>query len=880
MNTNALRLAHVPSILTAPLVRRVQRIPANLRFSAFLLMLGYFAGAKLGFALTFDPQPVSTLWLPNAILFGALLLAPTSYWWLFIAAAFPAHLAIELPAGIPLLMMLGWFVSNCMEALIAALCFRRLTDSAPRLNNVPAVGAFVVAVLVAVIASSFLDAALVSLNNWGDSPFWAVWRHRTLSNTLAALIVVPVILALNDDAMPQLSVGRQIEAALLCVTLIAVSITVFGWQEAGPQTIPALLYAPLPFLLWAAVRFGPRGSAVAVFFVVLLAIWNTAHGRGPFSTASAAQNALSIQMLFLIVSITMLSLSAVVEELLRAEDAVHQKEEQLYLAMDAAQIGTWSWQHENDSPVWSQESRRIIGVDADGSGISYAHLFSVIDPADRNHVSRAVSRAFRNGSSLNVEFRVSGPDHSTRWLFLRGKVLRDPSQRSERMVGIVADVTERKTAETLRTKENSVLEMIANGAPLRDTLTSLAHLIESDAPTLLCSIVLLDPDGISCRQYVGPSLPISYVRAMEGIAIGPHGASFGAAIYTRKPVTCFDISTDPVWEYYRGIALRHDLRACWATPLISEDGAVLGAFALYCRKARTPTAAERQIMVTATQLSTIALERMRAEVDAHEQRRVVTHLGRVAMLGELTGSLVHELTQPLTAMLTNAQAAKRLLEQEPPRVGEVRDILNDIIASDRRASEVIHRLRAMMTKGHVQRTDVALDDVVVETLELLRSEMIAREVSVITVLPPGLPTILGDRVQLQQVLLNLSINACDAMSSRPPAERQLTLRTSIIGDGASVELSISDRGTGLPEGAQDKVFEPFYTSKEHGLGLGLSICRSIVAAHHGRLWATNNSDGGATFHVALPVPQPKVSRLNDVTDGALRVFNRRFSASD
>jgi C4-dicarboxylate-specific signal transduction histidine kinase len=242
--------------------------------------------------------------------------------------------------------------------------------------------------------------------------------------------------------------------------------------------------------------------------------------------------------------------------------------------------------------------------------------------------------------------------------------------------------------------------------------------------------------------------------------------------------------------------------------------------------------------------------RKQAELEARRQRSELTHLTRVATLGELSGAMAHELSQPLTAILSNAQAAQRLLARQQPDLGEIRDILSDIADDDRRASEVIQRLRAMLLKEEPQFVALDLNELIREVLALERSDLIARKVIVVAELAADLPAVHGDRVQIQQVILNLVLNACEAMSATPFPERRLVLTTAR--DEGRSQLTVVDRGTGIAADALERVFEPFFTTKRQGLGLGLSICRSIVEAHGGRLWASNNEEVGATFHLALP----------------------------
>jgi len=250
--------------------------------------------------------------------------------------------------------------------------------------------------------------------------------------------------------------------------------------------------------------------------------------------------------------------------------------------------------------------------------------------------------------------------------------------------------------------------------------------------------------------------------------------------------------------------------------------------------------------------------RRQAQLEIEEQRREVSHLARVAVLGELSGALAHELSQPLAAILANADAARRLLVRRPGEVEEVREILREIISEDQRAGQVIHRLRALLKRGETRLQPVDTSALVREVLELAHAELITRRVTATAVVDPRLPLILGDRVQLQQVLLNLILNACEAMNTTPAADRTLGLAVRASTSGG-VQISVSDRGTGIPHALADRLFEPFVTTKREGLGLGLSISRAIVTSHGGRIWAENNDDRGATLHcllVLVPADMP------------------------
>jgi len=246
-------------------------------------------------------------------------------------------------------------------------------------------------------------------------------------------------------------------------------------------------------------------------------------------------------------------------------------------------------------------------------------------------------------------------------------------------------------------------------------------------------------------------------------------------------------------------------------------------------------------------------KRKQAEEQAARHRNEMAHLARVFTLGELSGSLAHELSLPLTAILSNAQAAQRVLAHGGADLAEVQEILNEIVSEDKRAGEVIRRLRLWLKKGEVRQHSLRINEVVEDVLKLIHSDLVNQHVTVDIELARTLPTVTGDPIQLQQVLLNLVVNACDAMADCNTPERRLLIRTGIENGNGAVIVSVIDGGGSIPEEKMEQIFESFFTTKEQGMGLGLSVCRTIIAAHRGKLWATNNADRGATFHFSLPI---------------------------
>jgi C4-dicarboxylate-specific signal transduction histidine kinase len=235
--------------------------------------------------------------------------------------------------------------------------------------------------------------------------------------------------------------------------------------------------------------------------------------------------------------------------------------------------------------------------------------------------------------------------------------------------------------------------------------------------------------------------------------------------------------------------------------------------------------------------------------EAQMQRVELAHLSRVATMNTLSSSLAHELSQPLSSILINAQAGQLVAAKDSPDIGELREILSDIVSADSRASEIIDRMRTMLRRSPIALQPVDVHESLEELLRITRSDLIARGVSVSNLSSADLPRAMTDRVQLQQVLLNLILNACDALQQNEAGDRNLTLTTSI--EGNELRIGVLDNGVGLPDDVE-AIFQPFHSTKDGGLGMGLSICRALVTAQGGRLWAERRPERGAAFYVALP----------------------------
>jgi len=405
--------------------------------------------------------------------------------------------------------------------------------------------------------------------------------------------------------------------------------------------------------------------------------------------------------------------------------------------------------------------------------------------------------------------------------------------------------------ESFREGQNRILEMIAANAPLSEVLKSLVLLIEAQSPEMLCSVLLLSDDGNHIRHGAAPSLPDQYVKAVDGAPIGPKNGSCGTAMYRGKPVIVTDIREDPLWEDYRDLAAASGLRACWSTPIMSGRGKVLGSFAMYYRQPQTPTGVEARLTDVATHIAAIAIEQQTAREKLARTQADLAHAAQVTAMREVAASIGQELNETLGAIVGNADQCLESLDEGKTGSEHLRDVLMNISNDARRTIEVIARIRALAKNSPPQRAPLNLNELATEVLALIGHEAQIKHVNLQTELADNLPSVIGDRVQLQQVLLNLVMNGMDSMTGIEKRRLELTVKIDRA-DNGEVVVAVSDRGTGIKPHEIDRVFKAFHTTKSAGLGMGLSISRSIIEAHGGRLWAESNIGPGTTFKFTLP----------------------------
>ena len=439
--------------------------------------------------------------------------------------------------------------------------------------------------------------------------------------------------------------------------------------------------------------------------------------------------------------------------------------------------------------------------------------------ADLQRCLEIYKRAFDARREFSMEYRLRHHTGEYRWIWDTGAPLYGPGDAFEGYVGSCTDISEqKKTEEALRQSESKFRVLFeSNMVPLAywhadgrimDANDAYLNLIQFSREELKAGLVRWA--SLTPAEYLGLD-----ERALAELASG----------------------RDSSMPYEKEYVLRNGTRVpvfvSWSLLPSHNDRGV--AFA---------------IDLTERKRSEQRLRESREEAQRLQQD--LSHVGRVSTMGELTASLAHELHQPLTAILTNAQAAQRLIAAKNLDLTELGEILADIVADDQRAGEVIDRLRSLLRKGKLEAQRLDLNRIVHDVVRLMRSEALIQDVAIILELSP-LPTLIrGDEVQLQQVLLNLMINGLDAIEEARPGDATLVVRTTQP-DGAWVHVTVEDTGVGIPSDALESIFEPFRTSKAKGMGMGLSICRSIIQAHGGRIWAESKPGPGAMLHLALPV---------------------------
>jgi PAS domain S-box-containing protein len=431
---------------TPPILHRPYFLIAG---RALLVAILYYVGAKIGFLLKVPHHPVSTLWPTNAILAGMLLLAPRRQGWLILAAALPGHLAVELGSGVPVSMVLCWFVSNCTEALVASAGVRWFAGSPVRFDTFQRMVWFLVAgAFVAPFASSFLDAGFVTLIGWGADNYWEVWRMRLLSNVLAMLTIVPLIVMAGSQRLymlMQVTRERVIEGLVLAIGLVAVGAFVFHGHKLPVNIVPTLVYVPLPFLLWAAVRFGTAGLSSLMLATALLTISGTLHELGPFSHMAPLENVFSLQVFLIVMFVPLMLLSAVLQERQTAGRALDESEARFRIAADAAPVMLWMSGLDKHCTFfnkgWLEFTGRSLSSELGDGWAEGVH------PDDFQSCLATYTTSFDQRKPFRMEYRLRRRGGEYGWILDEGVPSYAADGSFGGYVGIAIDITERKQIE-------------------------------------------------------------------------------------------------------------------------------------------------------------------------------------------------------------------------------------------------------------------------------------------------------------------------------------------------------------------------------------------------------------------------------------------------
>ncbi len=492
-------------------------------------------------------------------------------------------------------------------------------------------------------------------------------------------------------------------------------------------------------------------------------------------------------------------------ELQASQAALHKTEQDMEIAANAADLALWTWDIARDEIWLSHKVRSLFGF-SPSEKVDTERIRSVIHPEDREVLRKAVKNSLQTGGENPVEYRVLLPNGEIRWLVRRSRTEFDGKGKPVLMHGVLFDVTERRFAE------------------------ERFRLVVDAAPT---AMIMANKEGRI-------TLVNRRVETLFGYA---RDELIGQPIEMLVP------------ERFRS-RHAHDRHGYFCDAQARPMGAGRDLFGRRKDGSEVPVEIGLNPVHTSEGPSVLASivdisERKRAEIEAARHREELGHLNRVAMMAEMAASFGHELNQPLTGILSNASAGARFIDRGDVNLGDLRELLADIAADGRRAGDVIRAIRSMVKKGETARERMDVNELVTNVVRLVTPDALLRECEVKTSLEPNLPTIEGDPIQFEQVLLNLVVNAFEAMRDTPPSSRKVLIATEWDGNSA-IRTSVRDFGIGIPEEACGRLFEQFFTTKADGLGMGLAIARRIVESNAGTIGAENVEGGGARFYFTFP----------------------------
>lgn len=650
------------------------------RFAGFFIFEAAFYMAYL-YAMSFSQACASPFWLPDTVLLCALLLNRPRDWWIYIFGALPIRLFSPVAHGNPAWFLLATFAIDSAKGLALAALLRRFLRDPLRLGSLKDFSLFsIFAVLLVPAAAAFAGAWAIYLR---EGRYWQEWEEWFMGDATAHLVVTPLVLywlSIAKGKAKSLSRKPRREATLLAVGLIVTSYLSFGDSANGTDFPATCVYAPIPLLFWAAIRFEMAGASGAIAILTFFAVNAAIHSQGPFAGKSPENTSLMLQQFLLFRSLPLYLAAILIQQKEDAEQSLRESEQRFRIMADTAPVLVWMSGRDKLCDFFNRGWLEFTGRTMEQElGYGWAEG---VHPEDVQRCVRIYHACFDVREPFEMEYRLRRYDGAYRWVLDRGVPRRDANGNFMGYVGVAVDLTDRRRAE--------------------------------------------------------------------------------------------------------------------------------------------------------------------------EAKQSLMHASRLAVAGEFTAMVVHELNQPLNAILLNAAVLETLLNAKTLS-DEAHEITADIRSDTLRASEAIRRIRNLVNKQEMEMQLVDLNATVSDVVRLAKSDAIHRGVQLRSDCRAPSATVRGDAVHLQRVVLNLLLNGMDAIKHNPESDRNLFVSTAHNGDGF-IEVSVKDNGQGIEPENLSRIFDSFFTTKPDGMGIGLSMARSIVQMHSGRLWAENNRDGrGTTFCFTLPV---------------------------
>lgn len=763
----------------------------------------YYLAASLEPMLR-GPDAVVVLSPQHGVLFALFMVTPYERWWLIISAVVPAHLAAHWSTGLPVWLLLWQASFSCILATGISTALRLLLEQRSPFDSLAdfslyiatavVVGPALLSILAPDVAPALMAGALKVAA--------AHWQAGTIASSLAMLTWgswTYLALLPQPGWLQQRTSSQYAEALVIAIALYACFRLTFVTDEDHHAAL-YLLFIPL---LWQSVRFGVDAAAMAV---TLIATFAAAADHIPHSVriSDAPQAAtLDLQIFLSVMTLVAIMIAIVVDERRRVARAASESDAR-YRAIVDSQTDfvcrslpdtTLTFANAAICRYFDMPRERVLGT----------KWLQFVPSETREELREAFKQATPEHPTFMLKHPVQLPDGRIGWLEWTNTAIFDADQRVIEIQGTGRDITALARAELALRKNDERLSLIARAAgdviyewdiargelwsssddELSEGAPSVRHL---SMDTWDCCIHPSDRERVArdCRQ------------ALRGTA-GTWQAEYLYIGGGRGPAR---------WVSHRAYIIRD-----------------AGGKAVRMIGAITDRSDRKNL---------------------EEANRTLERFARLAMLGQITASIAHEMNQPLGAIRYNAEAGLLFLNRGRYDKDEFQEIFDDICRDNRRATDLVSRLRELVHDHQLRLDPVDVNDVINDVVKLLRVEIRQRHVQVKTECTE-LPTVLGDYGRLQEVLLNLILNGMDAMTALPEAHRRIAIRTTRVG-ATRIQVEVVDQGSGIDPVTLPKIFDSFFTSKDHGMGLGLAIARSIVEAHGGRIWAKNNADGaGATL---------------------------------